>query len=126
MITHYTEHWINYTKSGLAINASKCEFSKSKIEFFGHIFSENGISPDPGKVRALKDAAQPQNKSKVRSFLGMAQYSSRFIPDFATITEPLRRLTKKDEQWCWNDTEETAFQNIKHFRFRLTSNLSRI
>ena len=64
-------------------------------------------------MRVLRDAARPQNKSEVRSFLGMAQYSSRFIPDFATITEPLRRLTKKDEQWCWNDTEETAFQNIK-------------
>ena len=31
----------------------------------------------------------------VRSFLGLANYNARLIPDFATVAEPLRRLTKK-------------------------------
>lgn len=30
------------------------------------------------------------------SLLGMANYCSRFIPAYATLTQPLRELTKKD------------------------------
>lgn len=41
----------------------------------------------------------PQNCSEVRSLLGMVNYCACFIPDFATITQPLCDLTKKDVQW---------------------------
>lgn len=32
---------------------------------------------------------------EVRSFLGFVTYVGKFIPNLATITEPLRKLTKK-------------------------------
>lgn len=99
--------------SGLTINAKKCEFSKHEIKFFGHIFSNRGVSPDPDKVEALKNATKPQNSSEVRSFLGMAQYSSRFIPNFTSISVPLRNLTKKDSPWKWEESEEKAFRDIQ-------------
>jgi hypothetical protein len=53
--------------SGLTVNAEKCEFNASSIEFYGYIFSAQGLSPDPKKVQALRDAARPQNASEVRS-----------------------------------------------------------
>ena len=99
--------------SGLTINVQKCEFNKPKIAFYGHIFSAEGVSPDPEKIKALRDAKKPENATEVRSFLGMAQYSARFIPNFSTITEPLRNLTKKDSAWQWEESEETAFRNIQ-------------
>ena len=99
--------------SGLTINVQKCEFNKPKIAFYGHIFSAEGVSPDPEKIKALQDAKKPENASGVRSFLGMAQYSARFIPNFSTITEPLRNLTKKDTAWQWEESEENAFRNIQ-------------
>ena len=44
----------------------------------------------------------------------MAQYVARFIPDFASRTEALRRLTRKDVPWEWTQQEhEEAFDNIK-------------
>ena len=36
---------------GLTLNPNKCVFGKHHLEFFGHIFSSGGISPDPKKVR---------------------------------------------------------------------------
>jgi hypothetical protein len=36
--------------SGLTLNVNKCELRISKISFFGVVFSEQGISPDPTKV----------------------------------------------------------------------------
>jgi hypothetical protein len=34
-----------------------CEFNKSSISFFGVVFSDKGISPDPKKVKAIYNAS---------------------------------------------------------------------
>ena len=100
-------------EKNLTVNRKKCEFSKSSIGFFGHVFSSEGLSPSPDKVEALQDAAPPANKEEVRSLLGLATYCARFIPRLATITDPLRTLTKTDTEWIWEDQHDLALQEIK-------------
>ena len=87
-------------EKGLTLNKSKCEYSKDKLEFFGYVFSKDGISPDPKKVEDVVNLQTPSTASEVRSLLGMTNYCSRFIQDYATNTEPLRKLTHKDQSWC--------------------------
>ena len=99
--------------AGLTINAKKCLFHCSEIDFYGYVFSEKGLSPDPLKVQALRDASPPTNATEVRSFLGMVQYSARFIDNLATMSEPLRKLTKKGAEWLWTETEAVAFDKMK-------------
>ena len=99
---------------GLTINRDKLDLHKPSIEFFGYIFSAKGISPAPSKVNALKSASLPRNASEIRSFLGMAQYSSRFIYDYATISEPLRKLTHKDATWKFGPKERHSFNAIRN------------
>ena len=98
---------------GLTLNRNKCEFNKTRLEFFGFIFSAGGISADPKKVAALQQASDPQDPTEVRSLLGMANYCSRFIKDFASIAAPLRDLTKKDTPWHWSPEQANALQVIK-------------
>ena len=43
----------------------------------------------------------------------MVNYSSRFIPNLATIAEPLRRLTRKGEPFIWNEEHENSFNQLK-------------
>lgn len=78
------------------------------------MFSGKGISPDPEKVKALHESQKPESASEVPSFLGMAQYNARYIPNFSTITAPLRELTKNNAEWQWTDLEETAFNEVKN------------
>ena len=78
----------------LTLNPTKCKFLKTNLEFFGLLFTEQGVSPNPKKVDAFANTKQPTTVSEVRSLLGMANYSSKFIKDYATITEPLRKLTR--------------------------------
>ena len=95
------------------LNKDKCSFSKTEVMFYGHVFSAEGIKPDPKKVEAIKSASPPQNASEVKSLLGMAQYVSRYIPEYATITAPLRALTRQDASWKWEQEEQRALDNLR-------------
>ena len=68
-------------KSGLKLNEKKCEIRKSKICYFGSVISEQGVSPDPDKVRAIQELPPPQNVSQLRQILGMINYLGRFLPN---------------------------------------------
>ena len=98
---------------GLTLNFDKCQFLQPKLEFFGLNFSKDGVRPDPKKVSALANAAMPTTVSEVRSFLGMANYSSQFIPNFATVTEPLRQLTHKGAPFVWNQEHDDAYTTLR-------------
>lgn len=100
-------------EKGLTLNKSKCEYSKDRLEFFGYVFSKDGISPDPKKVEDVVNLHTPSTASEVRSLLGMTNYCSRFIPDYATKTEPLRKLTHKDQPWCWTAEHDRAVSQLK-------------
>ena len=97
----------------LALNVEKCKFLKTSLDFFGFTFCKDGKKPDPKKVEAFVNAATPTNASEVRSLLGMSNYSSQFIPDYATITEPLRALTRKNTRFEWTPECEGAYQKLK-------------
>jgi hypothetical protein len=64
----------------------KCRFLKKNFELFGLVFTKQSVNPDPKKVEAFANTQQPTTVSEVRSLLGMANYSSKFIKDYATIT----------------------------------------
>ncbi|XP_030850066.1 uncharacterized protein K02A2.6-like [Strongylocentrotus purpuratus] len=45
----------------LTLNKDKCEFRKERMDFFGHVLSAGGVSPDPKKVQAILNASDPSN-----------------------------------------------------------------
>lgn len=97
----------------LTLNPNKCVFSVNKIHFYGHIFADDGIYPDPIKVKAITDLDPPSNIKELRSFLGMLNYIGRFLPDISNTTVTLRQLLHKDAIWTWSDAQEGAFKRIK-------------
>ncbi|PIK51997.1 hypothetical protein BSL78_11109 [Apostichopus japonicus] len=101
-------------EKSLTLNGDKCEFNKSSVEFFGHIFSSSGVSPSPTKVQSLIEVPPPCNREEVRSFLGLANYCARFIPYLASLSEPLRDLTRQSVPWPWEERHAKSFNDIKH------------
>ena len=55
----------------------------------------------------------PESVASLRSFLGSVQFYSKFLPNLATITEPLHRLTKTGVPWNWGTQQAGAFQSLK-------------
>ena len=100
-------------KKGLTLNGAKCEFNKRSLEFFGHIFSQEGMSPSREKVQAIRDCQPPTNVKEVRSLLGMANFCARYIKDYSSLVQPLRELTKQEVPWSWSDKEKSALDKLK-------------
>ena len=100
------------SNKGLRLNQSKCTFLDKTLSFFGQVFSSQGCKPDPKRVEDLQNAPIPRNVHEVRSLLGMANYSIKYIANFATITSPLRELTKKNAHFEWTEKHQNAFNDL--------------
>ena len=61
----------------ITLNKQKCELLKTKVEFFGFVFNENGITPSQTKIESKQKIPPPTNISELHSFLGMTNYLSR-------------------------------------------------
>ena len=97
----------------LTVNQDKCNIGMDGIQFMGLIVNKHGIGPTEEKVKAIKETKEPSSISELKSFLGLASFCSRFIPDFATIVEPLRKLTRQGTEWKWGSEEQNAFDMLK-------------
>jgi len=100
-------------ESGLTLNKEKCIFSANEIEFLGHKLSSAGIEPGKAKVRAVVDAIEPKNAAEVYSFLGLVSYVSKFIPQVAYVSEPLRKLTRNGVKFEFGPEQKKAFRELK-------------
>ena len=76
----------------LKIKPKKSYFFQTGITFLGHILSADGILPNPEKVSKVKDWPTPKTPKEVHSFVGLASYYRRFIPNFAKWAGPLHTL----------------------------------
>ena len=99
---------------GLTVNLSKCIFSKEHLECFGFIFSKAGMKPSDLEINALKNAELPQDIKGIRSYLPMVNYLKHFIPDYSTLTYPLRQLTHKHTKFVWTDACEKSFNILNN------------
>ena len=97
---------------GLRCRKEKCLFAQPSVEYLGYTLSSKGVAKGR-KADAVRMMPPPDNVSSLRSFLGSIQFYSKFLPNLATVTDPLYRLTKKNVQWEWGAEQQAAFQSLK-------------
>ena len=73
---------------------NKCDFHKDKIQYWGHIVSEGGISMDPDKIKAIIHWPVPKDVTDVWSFMEITCYYNKFIEGFSRIANPITSLQK--------------------------------
>ena len=97
---------------------SKCVFYKYRIQYLGHIISNEGIFVDPKKIEAIMNWPTPRNVIDVRSFMGLAGYYKRFIEGFSKVSHPVTSLQKKGIKFEWTPRCEESFQQLKNILTR--------
>jgi hypothetical protein len=83
------------------------------VSFLGHVISLEGITVDPGKVRGVLDWKPPTSITQVCSFLGLAGYYRRFIPNFSKISKSITEQLKKGNKYVWSRDCDEAFKSLK-------------
>jgi hypothetical protein len=106
VLMHLREHQL-YAKF------NKCAFWLEEIQFLGHVLSAEGIAVDSSKVKAILKWKSPTTVHEVRSFLGLAGYYCRFIPDFSKLVKPITELLKNDVKFKWSPKCNEAFEQLK-------------
>ena len=105
------------SKYGIVINPSKCIFGIASIEFLGHQISTHGISPLAQKVQVIQDFPAPSSLRKLREFLGLVNFYRRFIPNCASLVQPLTDLLSpkhtSHESLQLSEDALSAFQAVK-------------
>ena len=101
------------SSAGLRLRLDKCLFMQSSVTCCGYVITGDGIQPMAAKVEAIKNAPEPKDVSQLRAFLGLLNYYHRFLPDVATVLEPLHQLLRKGSKWAWLEQQQTAFEEAK-------------
>ena len=104
-----------FRDNNLRVKLAKCVFASPQVTYLGHCISQQGVSPDPTKLTAVAEISLPSNIKEVRTFLGLTGYYRRFIPNYATVAQPLTKLTSKEycNNFVWTDECTAAFDKLK-------------
>ena len=87
----------------------KMRLHLTDLPYIWHRLTPEGVKPDPAKMAEM---AEPKTPQEVRRFLGMVNYLAKFLPNLSQVTEPLRKLTQKEEEFKW-DKEEVTIRTVK-------------
>ena len=102
-------------KFHVKIKVKKCEFFVNKVNFLGHILSNEGLTKSPEFVSKVKDFERPTTITGLRQFLGLVNFQRKFIPKCAEMSRPLTELTgqKKKAKIDWTVERINAFNQLK-------------
>jgi hypothetical protein len=92
------------------------------VKVLGHIKSDEGVSTDPSKIKAVKEWPIPRNVKEVRSFLGLTSYYRKFIYKYADKAKALHKITEKNQKFTWT---EASF-NLSNTSLKLAKWFSKV
>ena len=112
-LDHLQEVFMLLSQAGFKINWEKSHFIQRETEYLGFVVGGSKISVSPSKTEALQAFPAPNSLKTLRSFLGLANWYRRFVPNMATLASPLTKLLQKNVPFTWGPEQERSFKEIK-------------
>lgn len=113
---HLRQVLTSIERAGLSLNAQKCEWVKSEVQYLGYQMGDGHIRPLVDKVEAIRNRERPRTKRQVRSLLGLLGWYCNFLPHYSTLAAPLTDLTRKEapNPVKWSLKCEQSFVALKN------------
>ncbi|XP_060595124.1 uncharacterized protein K02A2.6-like [Ruditapes philippinarum] len=108
----------------LTLNSQKCSFGQSKIKFYGYVFSESGISPDPDKASTCKTRNKYSSEQYISFITDNALPDALKLSDVAKATETDCILSCVRNALEQNDWKTQKIAKLDE-NFRLYENLNK-
>ena len=80
------------------------------------------MKPIVSKTKAINQLKRPENSKALKSLMGAVNYYTKWVPDLAKITQPVKHLLKRNTKYIWSDKEEIAFKATKEAISNSTKN----
>lgn len=114
-VQHLAEVLQRLERAGLTVNPSKCAVAKQETEYLGYVIGQGVVRPQVGKIQALEKCPVPQTRKDLRSFLGMAGFYHRFMPNFSSRAATLTDMVgaRCPNQLRWTEESLKAFRDIQ-------------
>jgi len=95
--------------ANLTLSRHKCQFAAADLDYLGHHVGLGQVQPRTKKVEALLAYPAPSNRKQLQSFLGLAGYYRKFVPNYARPFAVLSYLLKKGTRFVWTQEADKAF-----------------
>ena len=69
-----------------------------RVHYLGYIIDQHGVHVDPAKIHVIHDWLAPTTLSKLRGFLGLANFYHRFMLGFSHIAWVLSQVTRGSDK----------------------------
>jgi transposase InsO family protein len=108
-----------FRKHNITVHPGKTFIGIKCVEMTGHMLDTHGLSFSREKIGALLNFPPPNTKTKLKSFLGLANYFRDHIRDHSHIVAPLQRYLdgynkrQAHNEIQWDEEGKAAFELIR-------------
>ena len=100
-------------RHGLRVNKSRCSFLATSVVYLAYKLDKEGLHPTYETVDAIQRTPSPKNITQTKAYLGLLNYYGKFLPNLATVLNPLYFLLRSSSKRRWGSRAEVAFQDSK-------------
>ncbi|GFN98795.1 transposon ty3-i Gag-Pol polyprotein [Plakobranchus ocellatus] len=90
-------------ETGVILRKEKCASLRDEVFFLGSKLNKERIQPVLEEIEAIRAASNPQYVSQRKSFLGMLNFYSSFLPN---VSAKLAPLLSTCAEGCETETEK--------------------
>ena len=96
----------------LKLSPNKTRIGAARVDFLGHVISQDGVRPNDDKIAALARMPMSRDVKQLRSLLRGLNCYRKFLPNMAKRVRPITSLLKKGATFSFTPPMEAAVRAL--------------
>ena len=96
----------------LKLSPNKSRIGAARVDFLGHVISQDGVPPNDDKIAALAQMPMPRDIKQLRSLLGDLRYYRKFLPNMTKRVRSITSLLNNGATFNFTSSMEAALRAL--------------